>query len=38
VCGPYSDDFENQRIILNAWAKKVKELSEFNFFRYPLQK
>jgi hypothetical protein len=38
VCGPYSDDFENQRVILNAWAKKVKELSEFNFFRYPLQK
>ena len=28
VCGPYGDDFENQRIILNAWSQKVKELSE----------
>jgi hypothetical protein len=28
VCGPYNDDFENQKTILNNWAKKVKELSE----------
>ena len=28
VCGPYGDDFENQKIILNQWAKKVKELTE----------
>ena len=28
VCGPYGDDFENQRFILNAWAQTVKELSE----------
>lgn len=28
VCGPYGDDFETQKIILNDWAKKVKELSE----------
>ena len=28
VCGPYIDDFENQKIILNNWALKVKELSE----------
>ena len=28
VCGPYRDDFENQYIILNSWAQKVKELSE----------
>ncbi len=28
VCGPYSDDFESQKSILNTWAQKVKELSE----------
>lgn len=28
VCGPFGDDFENQKNILNNWAKKVKELSE----------
>jgi len=28
VCGPYIDDFENQKFILNNWAQKVKELSE----------
>jgi len=28
VCGPYGDDFETQKNILNNWAKKVKELSE----------
>ena len=28
VCGPYGDDFEDQIFILNAWAQKVKELSE----------
>lgn len=28
VCGPYGDDFKNQKIILNNWAQKVKELSE----------
>ena len=33
VCGPYGDDFENQRFILNSWSQKVKELSEFSFFK-----
>ncbi|MFT5723511.1 MAG: hypothetical protein ACI9JN_000625, partial [Bacteroidia bacterium] len=28
VCGPYGDDFETQKNILNNWAQKVKELSE----------
>jgi hypothetical protein len=28
VCGPYGDDFESQKLILNTWAQKVKELSE----------
>ena len=28
VCGPYGNDFEIQKTILNNWAKKVKELSE----------
>lgn len=28
VCGPYGDDFENQKLILNYWAQKVKEMSE----------
>ncbi len=28
VCGPYGDDFKNQKFILNNWAQKVKELSE----------
>ena len=28
VSGPYGDDFEAQKRILNNWAKKVKELSE----------
>ncbi|RKE94973.1 hypothetical protein [Ichthyenterobacterium magnum] len=28
VCGPYGDDFESQKLILNNWAKKVKALSE----------
>ena len=28
VCGPYGDDFETQKSILNNWAQKVKELSE----------
>ncbi len=30
VCGPYSDNFENQKFILNNWGQKVKELSEKN--------
>ena len=28
VCGPYEDDFKNQKFILNKWTQKVKELSE----------
>ena len=28
VCGPYGDDFETQKSVLNNWAQKVKELSE----------
>ena len=28
VCGPYKDDFENQKTIIINWAQKVKELSE----------
>lgn len=28
VCGPYGDDFNNQKTILTKWAQKVKELSE----------
>ena len=28
VCGPYLDDFEEQKAILNNWAQKIKELSE----------
>ncbi len=28
VCGPYGDDFENQKTILTNWAQKIKELSE----------
>ena len=28
VCGPYGDDFKNQKTILTNWAQKVKELSE----------
>ena len=28
ACGPYTDDFENQKMILENWAQKVKELSE----------
>ncbi len=28
VCGPYGDDFKNQKTILKSWAQKVKELSE----------
>lgn len=28
VCGPYGGDFNNQKVILNNWAQKVKELSE----------
>ena len=28
VCGPYRDDFESQKFILNNWALKVVELSE----------
>jgi hypothetical protein len=28
VCGPYGDDYETQKSILNNWAQKVKELSE----------
>lgn len=28
LCGPYGDDFDNQKIILENWAQKVKELSE----------
>jgi len=30
VCGPYLDDFKNQKSTLNNWAQKVKELSEKN--------
>jgi hypothetical protein len=28
VCGPYKEDFEAQKTMLNKWAQKVKELSE----------
>jgi len=28
VCGPYTDDFKKQKVSLNYWAQKVKELSE----------
>lgn len=28
VCGPFKSDYENQKLILENWAKKVKELSE----------
>ena len=28
VCGPFSDDFETQKDLINKWAQKVKELSE----------
>lgn len=28
ACGPFGDDFEEQKVILNAWAEKVKALSE----------
>jgi hypothetical protein len=28
VCGPYGKDFKKQKLILNNWAQKVKELSE----------
>jgi hypothetical protein len=28
VCGPYGADFKEQKKTLNAWAEKVKELSE----------
>ena len=28
VCGPYGDDFKDQKTILNNWAQRVKELSE----------
>ena len=28
VCGPYNDDFMSQKLILNRWAQRVKELSE----------
>lgn len=30
VCGPYWKDYEEQNIILNDWAKKIKKLSETN--------
>ncbi len=36
TCGPYGDDFENQKIVLHNWAEKVKELSEkITNFGYP---
>jgi len=28
VCGPYNQDFESQKAILNDWAEKIKTLSE----------
>ena len=28
VCGPYTNDFEKQKFILNKWAQKIKALSE----------
>jgi len=28
VCGPYGDDFNEQKVILENWSQKVKELSE----------
>lgn len=28
VCGPYNQDFEAQKAILNQWAEKIKTLSE----------
>jgi hypothetical protein len=38
VCGPYGDDFESQKLILNTWGQKVKELSEFSFFEEDIKK
>jgi len=32
TCGPYMDDFESQKTILNNWAQKVKELSENPYY------
>lgn len=28
TCGPFADDFEDQKAVLSAWIHKVKELSE----------
>jgi hypothetical protein len=28
ICGPYQSDYKTQKIIIDTWAKKVKELSE----------
>jgi len=28
VCGPFVDDFKEQKAVLNTWAQKVKELAE----------
>jgi len=33
VCGPFGDDFEARKNILNNWAQKVKELSEKRYFK-----
>jgi tetratricopeptide (TPR) repeat protein len=35
VSGPYGDDFETQKMILNTWAQKVKELSEKEYNEHP---
>ncbi len=35
VSGPYGDDFEAQKMILNTWAQKVKELSEKEYKEHP---
>lgn len=35
VSGPYGDDFETQKMILNTWAQKVKELSEKEYKEHP---
>lgn len=31
ACGPFGDDFEEQKVILHSWAERVKALSEKRF-------
>ena len=28
VCGPFTDDFEAQKVLINTWSEKMKKLSE----------